>query len=82
MTGLELVAAIGAALAAIVYIARQARKAAKVGEVIASVIQRELHPNGGASLHDKVTWIETQLLDHGARLERIEHQTHNEDETT
>lgn len=72
MSALQLIALMAAGLAGVIYIARQARKAAKVTEAIAAIIQRELHPNGGASLHDKVTWIETQLMDTRSRLERIE----------
>ena len=71
MTALEIIVLAGAALGALVYILRLAWKAVRgiqrgmaVLDAMHRLVAHELKPNGGGSLHDKVTRIDNTLTTH------------------
>jgi hypothetical protein len=54
----------GGALATLLYVLRVARKGLRVFDALATVVDRELTPNGGGSLHDKITRTDKALTEH------------------
>lgn len=69
---LALIGASSAGVAGLVYLFRGARKAFQRFEALSKVIDRELTPNGGGSLHDKITRTK-ELLDEHLEVAQRDH---------
>lgn len=52
---LAVVAAVATGVAGLIYLFGKVRRGFRAFEVLAGIVDKELTPNGGGSLHDKIT---------------------------
>ena len=63
------VAALAAGLAGALYLTRKLWRFGKMIEALAGLAERELTPNGGGSLHDKITRTDAEMAETKQLLE-------------